>query len=185
MITRAVLEGARVKSAPYLRRVVVGVDPPASAAGDACGIVVCGWGADGIAYVLADRTVSGLRPEGWARAVVAAAADWQADRVVAENNQGGDMVESVLLGVDAALPLRPVGTNRGKVARAEPVAARFESGQAKLAGHFPELEDELCGLTLGGGYEGPGNSPDRADAMVWAMTELSSGRIRYPRVRRL
>jgi phage terminase large subunit-like protein len=184
LITRAVLERARVAAPPELRRIVIGVDPPASAAGDACGIVVCGLGVDGTAYVLADRTVSGLRPEGWARAVAATAAAWAADRVVAENNQGGEMVESVLRGADAALPLKPVAANRGKVARAEPVAARFESGQAKLAGHFPELEDEICGLTLGGGYEGPGNSPDRADAMVWAMSELSRP-VREPRIRRL
>jgi phage terminase large subunit-like protein len=176
---REILEKARVAAAPELKRVVVGVDPPASADGDACGIVVCGLGADpgsgrgqAVAYVLADCTVSGLRPEGWARAVAQAAADWAADRVIAEKNQGGDMVESVLRSVDAALPVKLVSASRGKVARAEPVAARFETGKARLAGRFPELEDELAGLTLGGGYEGPGRSPDRADAMVWAMTEL-------------
>ncbi len=158
------------------RRVVVGVDPPASAAGDACGIVVCGLGRDGVAYVLADCSVAGLRPEGWARAVAEAAGAWGADRVIAEKNQGGDMVESVLRGVDAGLPVRLVSASRGKVARAEPVAARFESGRAKLAGRFPELEDELAGLTLGGGYEPggeAGRSPDRADAMVWAMSALA------------
>jgi phage terminase large subunit-like protein len=164
--------GGLGKSNCPLRRVVVGVDPPASADGDACGIVVCGLGVDGVAYVLADCSVSGLRPEGWARAVAQAAADWGADRVIAEKNQGGDMVESVLRSVDAALPVKLVSASRGKVARAEPVAARFETGKARLAGRFPALEDELAGLTLGGGYEGPGRSPDRADAMVWAMSEL-------------
>jgi phage terminase large subunit-like protein len=170
------------KSNRPLRRVVVGVDPPASADGDACGIVVCGLGQDEVAYVLADCSVSGMRPEGWARAVALAAADWGADRVIAEKNQGGDMVESVLRSVDATLPVKLVSASRGKVARAEPVAARFETKRARLAGRFPELEDELAGLTLGGGYEGPGRSPDRADAMVWAMTELI-GPPREPRVR--
>jgi len=92
--------------------------------------------------------------------------------VVAEKNQGGDMVGAVLRQVDEALPVKLVSASRGKVARAEPVAARMETGKVKLAGHFPELEDELAGLTLGGGYGGPGRSPDRADACVWALTEL-------------
>ena len=183
--TRGILEQARAAAVPELKRVVVGVDPPVSADGpstgsgqaSACGIVVCGLGIDGIAYVLADCSVAGMRPEGWARAVARAAEAWGADRVIAEKNQGGDMVESVLSSVDSALPVKLVSASRGKAARAEPVAARFETGRAKLAGRFPELEDELAGLTLGGGYEGPGRSPDRADAMVWAMSEL----IRPPR----
>ena len=180
--TRGMLEEARVAAPPPLKRVVVGVDPPASADGDACGIVVCGLGEDDVAYVLADCTISGLRPEGWARAVAKAAEAWGADRVIAEKNQGGDMVGSVLAAVEPTLPVRLVSASRGKVARAEPVAARFETGRAKLAGRFPELEDELAGLTLGGGYEGPGRSPDRADAMVWAMSELIRPAI-PPRVR--
>ncbi|MBV9930384.1 MAG: DNA-packaging protein [Alphaproteobacteria bacterium] len=164
---------ARESDCPLaLRRVVIGVDPPATAGGDACGIVVCGVGEDGIGYVLADATVAGLRPEGWARAVVRAAAAWDADRVVIETNQGGDMVESVLRSVDCLLPVRPARAVKGKAARAEPVAAWFEQGKAKLAGTFPALEDELAGMTIDGRYEGPGRSPDRADAMVWALTEL-------------
>jgi phage terminase large subunit-like protein len=154
------------------RRIVVGVDPPVSAEGDACGIVVCGQDMALRLYVLADASVEGLSPEGWARKVAAAAEAWGADRVVAEKNQGGDMVASVLRAVDAALPVRLVSASRGKAARAEPVAARFEAGAASFAGRFPELEDELAGLVMGGAYEGPGRSPDRADAMVWAMTEL-------------
>ncbi len=180
---REVLEKARAAAPASLRRIVVGVDPPASAEGDACGIAVCGLGEDGTAYVLADLSVAGLRPEGWARAVARAAEAWGADRVIAEKNQGGDMVESVLRSVDAGLPVRLVSASRGKAARAEPIAARFETGRAKLAGRFPELEDELAGLTTEG-YEGPGRSPDRADAMVWAMTELTRPQ-REPRVRLL
>ena len=169
----------------FFKRTVVGVDPPASADGDACGIVVCALGQDNVAYVLADCSVAGLRPEGWARAVARAAAAWGADRGVAEKNQGGDMVESVLRNVEPGLPVKPVSASRGKVARAEPVAAAFETGRAKLAGCFPELEDELSGMTVGGGYEGPGHSPDRADAMVWAMTELIRPHRGPPRIRPL
>jgi phage terminase large subunit-like protein len=173
--------GTVTSNCPW-KRVVVGVDPPVSAEGDACGIVVCALGRDDIAYVLADCSVSGMRPEGWARAVVRAAEAWGADRVVAEKNQGGDMVESVLRAVDASLPVKLVSASRGKSARAEPVASRFECGKAKLAGRFPELEDEMAGLTAGGAYEGPGGSPDRCDAMVWAMSELVRPR-REPKVR--
>jgi len=163
-------------------RIVIGVDPPASATGDACGIIVCGLDEEGVAWVLADLTVAGLRPEGWARRVAGAAELWRAQLIVAEKNQGGEMIGSVLRGVDSALPVRLVHADRGKAARAEPVALRFETGRARLAGTFPELEDELCAMTYGG-YQGPG-SPDRADAMVWAMTELI-GPARGPRIRML
>jgi len=174
LFPRALIERARDLEAierAFLKRVVVGVDPPASVEGG-CGIVVCALGADERLYVLDDRSVTGLRPEGWARAVARAAESWDADRVVAEKNQGGDMVESVLRGVEPGLPVRLVSASRGKAARAEPVAARFEAGRARLGGRFPALEDELAGLVAGGGYEGPGRSPDRADAMVWAMSAL-------------
>ena len=182
--THEIVEKARVAAPPELSRVVVGVDPPASAGGDACGIVVCALGRDERLYVLADCTVAGERPEGWARAVARAAEAWGADRVVAEKNNGGEMVESVLRTVDCAMPVRPVHAGPGKVARAEPVAAWFEAGKARLAGRFPELEDQLTGLTYGGGYAGPGRSPDRADAMVWAMTALMRPRAE-PRIRQL
>jgi phage terminase large subunit-like protein len=190
LFPRALLERCRVaplglaRKEREMRRIVVGVDPPAGAEGDACGIVVCGLGKDGTIHVLADCSVAGLRPEGWARSVARAAEAWGVDRVVAEKNQGGDMVESVLKGANLALPVKLVHASRGKAARAEPVAALFESERAKLAGCFPELEDELAGLSAGGGYEGPGRSPDRADACVWAMTELM-GPVAEPRVRML
>ena len=137
-----------------------------------CGIVVCGLGVDGIAYVLADCSAVGLGPEGWARKVAAAAEAWRAHRVIAEANNGGKIVESVLRGAEAGLPVTLVHAADGKAARAEPVMVAFENGRARLAGRFPELEDEMCGLIQGGDYRGPGPSPDRADAMVWAMTEL-------------
>ncbi len=151
---------------------VVAVDPPASATGDACGIVVAALVADGTARVLADASVERASPERWARAVADAAREWSADRVVAEANQGGAMVASVLRAADIALPIKLVHARRGKVARAEPVAALYEAGRVRHAGLFAKLEDQLCGLMVGGTYEGPGRSPDRADALVWALTEL-------------
>jgi phage terminase large subunit-like protein len=175
--TRDLLERCRAKEAPEMRRIVIGVDPPASTGGDACGIVVVGKGADGKAYVLADHSVSGRSPEGWARAVSAAALAWGADRVVAEANNGGDMVISTLRAADVNMPVKKVHASRGKSARAEPVSMLYTSGKAFHLGAFPELEDELCGLISGGGYEGPGRSPDRADALVWAMTELMLGKV--------
>jgi len=163
-------------------RTVIGVDPPASAGGDACGIVVCAQGEDGLVRVLADCSVEKASPEKWARAVATAAEAWQADRVVAEANQGGAMVESVLRAAEVALPLRLVHARQGKSARAEPVAALYEAGRVRHAGLFPQLEDQLCGLIVGGGYEGPGRSPDRADALVWALTELALRAQVTPRV---
>ena len=182
--TRTMLEQAReaAPSSPPVR-VVIGVDPPASATGDACGIVVCALGEDGIARVLADCSVEKASPEKWARAAANAADKWQADRVVAEANQGGAMVASVLRAANISLPLKLVHASKGKSARAEPVAALYEAGRVRHCGQFPALEDELCGLMAGGGYEGPGRSPDRADACVWALTELLLGRSASPRVR--
>ncbi|HOB15380.1 MAG TPA: terminase family protein [Novosphingobium sp.] len=180
--SRALLEQAREASAasPPVR-VVVGVDPPASAQGDACGIVVCAICEDGIARVLADCSVEKASPEKWARAVANAADKWHADRVVAEANQGGAMVASVLRAAELALPLKLVHARHGKSARAEPVAALYEAGRVRHVGQLPALEDQLCGLMAGGGYQGPGRSPDRADAAVWALTELVLGR-KGPRV---
>ncbi|KQT34674.1 ATP-binding protein [Sphingomonas sp. Leaf412] len=172
---RALIERQRVHAPPALVRVVVGVDPPAGIGGDACGIVAAGRSGDGQGYVIEDASVVGASPEGWARAVAACAARVGADRVVAEANQGGAMVKSVLLAADAALPVVLVHATRGKVARAEPVAALYEGARVWHAGVFPALEDELAGLSIGGGYEGPGRSPDRADACVWALTHLMLG----------
>jgi phage terminase large subunit-like protein len=165
-----------------LLRVVIGVDPPASEAG-ACGIVVCGLLTDGRGVVLADCSIAGARPEAWAARVAQAFASWSADRVIAEANNGGRMVETVLRTVAPGLPIRLVHASQGKSARAEPVAAAFETGRCLFAGGFPELEDELTALTPGG--VAGGRSPDRADAMVWALTELVVNRMAEPRVRGL
>lgn len=186
--TRAMIETCRATPSaemarPEMARVVIGVDPSASAGGDACGIIVAGLGVDGKAYILADASVEKATPERWARATAKAAESWNADRVIAEANQGGAMVRSVLLAAELSLPLRLVHASRGKVARAEPVAALYEAGRVHHMGTFPILEDELCGLIAGGSYQGPGRSPDRADALVWALTELLLGNRSEPRVR--
>jgi phage terminase large subunit-like protein len=188
------------RDCPYLEftRTVIGVDPPASASGT-CGISACAMtgtrgSRDATAFVLADHSISGTSPEGWANAVAEAFDLHQADAIVAERNQGGNMVESVLRAANSSLPIKLVNASAGKSARAEPVAMLFEAGKAWLCGKFPELEAELCGLLVGGGYEpmwsggsgGPGNSPDRADACVWALTELMIGKkAANPSVRRL
>jgi phage terminase large subunit-like protein len=165
-----------------LVRVVIGVDPPASDRGDACGIVACGLARDGTGFVLEDASVAQPSPERWAAAVGRAAARWGADRIVAEANQGGDMVRSVLRQYDRALPVSLVHASRGKAARAEPVSLLYAQGLVRHAGAFPELEDQMCGMLIGGGYEGPGRSPDRADALVWALTELMLNHRPEPRV---
>jgi phage terminase large subunit-like protein len=182
--TRVIMERARSRAPANFDRIVVGVDPPAGAGetSDACGIMVCG-AKGGKLYVLEDASVRGLSPEGWASRVAAAAARWDTAQVVAEANNGGMMVESVLKAADTGLKVRMVHASRGKCARAEPIALKFETGRAFFAGEFPELEAELGGIIAGGGYDGPGRSPDRADAMVWAMTVLSETRSGLPRVK--
>lgn len=184
---RALIELCRVNTLPVLKRIVIAVDPPAGAGAgsDACGIVVAGLGADDRGYVLADGSVQGLRPEGWARKVADMTEIWEADRVVAEANQGGAMVRSVLQAAGHALPLRLIHASRGKTARAEPVAALYEAGRVSHAGSFPALEDEMAGMTIGGNYAGPGRSPDRADALVYALTEMMLGGRNAPGVRGL
>jgi phage terminase large subunit-like protein len=162
-------------------RLVIAVDPPT---GDGtCGIVACartGYGEAAHAHVLADHSVTARSPEGWARAVADAAAMWSAlhphlprgVEVVAESNQGGRMVGAVLRTADPRLKVRRVDAVAGKADRAAPVAMLFEAGKVTLHGRFADLEPQLLGLIAGGGYEGPGSSPDRADAMVWGLTEL-------------
>lgn len=185
--SRELLEACRIGSAPTCVRVVVAVDPPAGAGAraNACGIIVAGLTTKGDAVVLADRSVQGLQPAGWARAVASAADDFGADLVIAEANNGGTMVTHTLRGVDSSLNVRAVHASAGKVARAEPVAALYDAGRVAHAGVFPELEDEMCALGVGGAWDGPG-SPDRADALVWALTELMLGKRRAePGVRML
>jgi len=181
---RALIERSRARMPDMFDRIVVGVDPPGSdkKTSDACGIVVAGR-SDGRLFVLGDESCQGLSPDGWARRVEAAVTRWNADIVIAEANNGGAMVGEVLRHVGVRVKL--AHAHRGKSARAEPIAFQFENGSAVFAGSFPELEDELSGLIAGGGYEGPTKSPDRADAMVWALHELSPTLSGLPRVTRL
>lgn len=182
---RALIERCRIGEPPRLRRVVVAVDPPVSsgARADACGIVVAGLALSSQGVVLDDRTVQGLSPAGWARAAIAAFHAHEADAIVAETNQGGELVESVLRQVDASVPVRPVRAMRGKWLRAEPVAALYEQGLVAHLGSFPELEDEMADF----GPEGlsGGKSPDRVDALVWALTALLLENRAEPRIRGL
>jgi phage terminase large subunit-like protein len=164
---------------PELKRIVVAVDPPATshARSNACGIVCAGIGEDGRGYVLEDASVKRMRPLQWAERVVALFHRWQADRIVAEVNQGGEMVRELLMQVDAQVPVTCVHAHRGKQARAEPVAALYEQGRVSHVGVFANLEDEMCSAI------GEGQSPDRLDALVWALTELMIKKQREPRLR--
>ncbi|MFC7378259.1 phage terminase large subunit [Brevundimonas sp. GCM10030266] len=159
-------------AAPTMQRIVVAVDPSGTkgdGGGDDIGIVVAGKGVDGRAYILADRTCQ-LSPDGWGRMAVGAYHEFKADRVVGESNFGGDMVRFVVQTADKLVSYHDVKASRGKVVRAEPVSALYEQGLVSHVGDFPDLEDQMCNFTSAG-YVGEG-SPDRADALVWALTEL-------------
>jgi len=166
---REMLDSARVKAAPELRRVVVAIDPAVTSGEDSdeTGIVVAGRAADGHMYVLADRSCR-LSPDGWARRAVSAFDDHRADRVVAEVNNGGDLVEATLRTVRAGISYRKVHASRGKRVRAEPIGALYEQGKVHHVGAFSDLEDQMCMFLP----EGNERSPDRVDALVWALTEL-------------
>lgn len=180
---RKLIEEHRVPRAPELVRIVIGVDPPSGdgSGSDACGIIAAGKGENGHYYMLDDASVEGAHPGAWARAVRNAYDRWNADRIVAETNQGGAMVDHVLQGA-GKLPVRRAWAGKGKSARAEPVAAFYERGEIHHVGGFPALEDEMAGMTIDGRYEGPNRSPDRADALVWALTELIWGSSVRPRI---
>jgi phage terminase large subunit-like protein len=184
--TRDMLEAARVAAAPPLARVVVAVDPPASSGkrADRCGIIAAGADADGTVYALADASLGAARPAQWARAAIALYHRLDADTLVAEVNQGGEMVRAVLNEADPSAPVTMVRATRGKYLRAAPVAQLYEQNRVKHVGALPALEDEMCDF----GPEGlsSGRSPDRLDALVWAVTALAlTPRPPRPRVRRI
>ncbi|WP_255449592.1 DNA-packaging protein [Shimia ponticola] len=189
--SHASLEAIGVDILPELDRVVVAVDPPASSDGDDCGIVVAGAITKGPpstwqAYVLQDATVIGQTPLGWAKAAVDALEANGADRLVAEINQGGAMVETIVRQVDPLVSYRGVHASRGKVARAEPVAALYEQGRVYHARGLGSLEDQMTQMTTQG-FAGQG-SPDRVDALVWALTDLMiepARKFQEPRMRTL
>ena len=176
--TAAGLDALRLDAAPAgLGRIVVAVDPPVTGHGrsDECGIIVVGAVTEGPpqdwhAVVLEDASVTAASPEQWARAAIAAMERHGADRLVAEVNQGGDLVQSVIRQIDALVPYRAVRAARGKTARAEPVAALYEQGRVRHVRGLAALEDQMC-LMSAQGYVGRG-SPDRVDALVWALTDL-------------
>ncbi|MEW9806816.1 DNA-packaging protein [Mesorhizobium sp. ZMM04-5] len=181
--SREMLVDARVAEAGALRRIVVAVDPPAGSrkTSDACGIVAAGLDDEGRAVVLDDATLKAAQPQAWASAAVAVYRRLEADCIVAEVNQGGDMVTAVIRTVDATVPVKAVRANRGKWLRAEPVAALYSRGRVRHAGRFAELEDEMCDFGPDG-LSG-GRSPDRVDALVWAITDLMPRAGAVPRIR--
>ena len=176
-------ERSRLERPPVLDRIVVGVDPSASdgqSAGE-CGIVVAGVDVEGTGYVLGDYSVKGS-PMDWAARAVAAYHDFGADRLVAEINQGGDMVETIIRQIDPSIAYRSVRASRGKVMRAEPIAALYEQERVRHVGLFERLEDQMCAFTQSA-VKGP--SPDRVDALVWALTDLMVIRSPAHRIRGL
>ena len=175
--TASMIEAAQAEAPKAFSRVVVAVDPPVTGheGSDECGIVVVGAVTEGPpsdwrAWVLEDASVSAASPDAWARAAVAAMHRHGADRLVAEVNQGGALVESVVRTVDPLISYRPVHASRGKAARAEPVAALYEQGRVHHLRGLEVLEDQMSRMTTRG-YVGRG-SPDRVDALVWALTEM-------------
>lgn len=182
--TRAMIDAKRMRADeryPDLSRIVVAVDPSGTSGEDdekanSVGIVIAGRGVDGRGYVLADWTCD-LSPEGWGRRAIQAYKRWEADRIVAETNYGGAMVEAVIRSIDKKVSFKEVKASRGKVVRAEPISALYEQGKISHVGSLAELEDQMCNFTSTG-YVGEG-SPDRADALVWALTEVMLGGSSY------
>ncbi len=181
--TREQIEAIRSEGHPPLKRIVVAVDPPASsrAGADACGIVAAGLDREGICHVLADESASGLRPSAWAAKAVMLYRRLEADALVVEVNQGGEMVSTVIQEVDSGCPIVPVRATRGKRLRAEPVSVLYAQNRVRHVGTLPELEDEMCDFGLDGLSNG--RSPDRLDALVWAITHLALGPKSDPRMR--
>jgi len=170
--TNQMLESALVEEVPTMQRIVVAVDPSGGdgEGNDEQGIVVAGKGIDGFYYVLADRSCK-LTPQGWASRAVGAYNEFSADKLVAEKNFGGDMVKAVIAQIDKNISFKMVTASRGKVQRAEPIAALYEQGKVRHVYGLQDLEAQMTGWT-----PEDGTSPDRMDALVWAMTELASGR---------
>ena len=177
---RDTIDRLRVSKAPELRRVVVAIDPAAKSVegSDETGIIVAGIGNDKHGYVLDD--LSGrYQPLAWAKKALWAYEHYKADRVIAEINNGGEMVEATLRSVNKLVPYKAVHATRGKVIRAEPIAALDEQGKIHHVGSFPQLEDQLCEFTLDFDRTTAGYSPDRLDARVWALTELMPDKQSY------
>ncbi len=183
--SRDMIEKLIFADTPELTRIVVALDPPATSNknSDACGIVVAGLDENGVGHVLLDASLSQVKPHQWARRAVALYHQFEADAIIAEVNQGGEMVNAVIGAADKTVPVRSVRAKRGKYLRAEPIAALYEQGRVRHAARFPALEDEMCDFAPDG--LSSGRSPDRLDAMVWALSELMLGSEYKPRIRRL
>ncbi|GAA6213026.1 terminase family protein [Hyphomicrobiales bacterium 4NK60-0047b] len=179
------IEKLRIRKTPELERIVVAIDPPVTSGekADLCGIVAAGINHEGQGFILKDKSVKRATPLKWAQIAVDLFHDMQADRIVAEVNQGGDLVETILRQIDETVPIRKVHASRGKYLRAEPVAALYEQGRISHVGCYEELEDQMCDFGPGGLSNG--KSPDRLDALVWAMTDLMLNTKVTPRMRRL
>jgi phage terminase large subunit-like protein len=171
------IEAARLREAPKLSRIVVAIDPPVSLTGDECGIVVVGRDDNGEMFVLADRSMGGLTPTQWASRAIDAYEEFHGDAIVAESNQGGEMVRTVLQQQLTAAPIRLVHATRDKQTRTTPYAALYEKSRVHHVGSFAELEDQMCQ------FDGTGSSPDRLDALVWALADLAPMVRGNPKVR--
>ena len=184
--TRDMLARAYTETRPICDKIILAIDPPVTSGerSDACGLIVAGRvgeGREAKVIILQDGSVQGRSPEGWAKAAIALAELWEVDYILAEINQGGELVTSILRAIDPAIPIRTVYASRSKTARAEPVALLYEQGRVKHGGRFTELEDELAAM----GTEALTHSHDRADALVWAVTELVLKSRSIPRIRQL
>ena len=178
------IDRCRIDKLPQLRRVVVAVDPPATSntGSSACGIVCAGIDFSGRGIVLEDATLERARPLEWAREAIRLYEKYEADRLVAEVNQGGEMVETVFRQIESSIPVRKVRATRGKHVRAEPVAALYEQGRVSHLGALPQLEDAMC--VFDPASQAAAEGLDRLDALVWALTDLMlSGEAGAPRVR--
>lgn len=190
LFKRELIEHARVWVRPHhLHRIVVAVDPPATARkySDSCGIVAAALGDNDEFYILDDVTIGSASPKTWAERALALYHQLDADALVIETNQGGDMVGVILKDLDADVPVTSVRATRGKMLRAEPIALLYEQGRVHHVGAFPALEDEMCdfGPTKSGYGLSSGRSPDRMDALVWALSALAMPSRTAPRVRSL
>ena len=184
--TRAMIDETRRRSAPPLPSVAVAVDPPVTSGenADECGIIVAGVDADGEGYILADHSSQGDKPREWARRAVAAYEMFSADYIVAEVNNGGEMIAEIIRQIDPAIPVKEVRATRGKFTRAEPISALYEQRRVHHVGSFPKLEDQMCSMTPDFDPAKAGYSPDRLDALVWALTKLMTGPRSEPSIRR-
>jgi phage terminase large subunit-like protein len=170
----SMIDSARVREVPDMVRIVVAIDPATTSGEDAdeTGMVVAGRGIDGHAYVLRDLSCR-LSSNGWGNRAVNAYREFGADRIVAEVNNGGDLVEDVLRVIDRNISYKAVHASRGKVVRAEPISALYEQQKVHHVGTFEQLETQMCSFVP----DHLDGSPDRVDALVWALTELMLGSV--------